>query len=158
MSQFPESIFFIQISRVSSTKIEFQTANYHFHFFAEWTYSVTAVEGQLVELPCNASTSKPGDEVKLVLWFKNGSNKPIYTYVNLFNFLTKGCNSNSTFFKIKRKNSTFNFISNFSLLRWCELIWWERACSAPINDLLYVLISDMITETGAIVIGQTIAC
>merc|ERR1719266_314565 len=48
----------------------------------EWTYSVTAVEGQLVELPCNASTSKPGDEVKLVLWFKNGSNKPIYTYDN----------------------------------------------------------------------------
>ena len=26
VSQFPESIFFIQISRVSSTKIEFQTA------------------------------------------------------------------------------------------------------------------------------------
>lgn len=52
---------------------------YFLSFFAEWTYSVTAVEGNLVELPCNASTTKANDEVKLVLWFKNGSNKPIYT-------------------------------------------------------------------------------
>ena len=40
---------------------------------------------------------------------------------------------------------------------WIDLMR-EGACSAPINDLLYGLISDMITETGAIVIGQTIAC
>ena len=47
--------------------------------FAEWSYAVTGVEGNLIELPCNASTSKDGDDVKLVLWFKNGSDKPIYT-------------------------------------------------------------------------------
>ena len=46
---------------------------------SEWSYSVTGVEGNLIELPCNASTTKDGDDVKLVLWFKNGSNKPIYT-------------------------------------------------------------------------------
>lgn len=43
---------------------------------------MTGVEGNLVELPCNTSSTKEGDDVKLVLWFKNGSNKPIYTYDN----------------------------------------------------------------------------
>lgn len=54
-------------------------ATFIFFTFAEWSYSVTGVEGNLVELPCNTSTTKEGDDVKLVLWFKNGSNKPIYT-------------------------------------------------------------------------------
>ena len=51
---------------------------FFFHFL-EWTYSVTGIEGNLVELPCNLSTIKSEDGVKLVLWFKNGSNRPIYT-------------------------------------------------------------------------------
>ena len=53
-----------------------------FSIFSEWSYSVTGVEGNVVELPCNASSSQEKDDVKLVLWFKNGSNKPIYTYDN----------------------------------------------------------------------------
>ena len=53
--------------------------NKDFFYFLEWTYSVTGIEGNLVELPCNLSTIKSEDGVKLVLWFKNGSNRPIYT-------------------------------------------------------------------------------
>ena len=53
--------------------------NKDFFYFLEWTYSVTGIEGNLVELPCNLSTIKNEDGVKLVLWFKNGSNRPIYT-------------------------------------------------------------------------------
>ena len=75
-----------------------------YFFFSEWTYSVNAVEGNLVELPCNASTTKTGDEVKLVLWFKNGSNKPIYTYV----ILDCNCLSIATSFLNRyRKNAAF---------------------------------------------------
>ena len=52
---------------------------FFFAFLSEWTFSVTGIEGNLVKLPCNISTSKSEDDVKLVLWFKNGSNRPIYT-------------------------------------------------------------------------------
>ena len=70
-----------------------------------------------MELPCNASTSKSGDEVKLVLWFKNGSNKPIYTYVivNHLNFPAKtfgpgNCLDQIPFFAISKmaKNQFLN--------------------------------------------------
>ena len=81
----------------------------YFSLFSEWTYSVTAVEGNLVELPCNASTTKTGDEVKLVLWFKNGSNKPIYTYV----ILDCNCHSIATSF-LNRKNAVFYIKGEFS--------------------------------------------
>ena len=48
--------------------------------FPEKTVSVSCVARSSVELPCNLTSPKPGDQVRLVLWFKNDSAKPIYTY------------------------------------------------------------------------------
>ena len=48
--------------------------------FSEKTVSVSCVARSSVELPCNLTSPKPGDQVRLVLWFKNDSAKPIYTY------------------------------------------------------------------------------
>ena len=42
--------------------------------------SVSAVQGSSVELPCNVTSPLVGDKVRLVLWFKGDSSKPIYTY------------------------------------------------------------------------------
>ncbi len=42
--------------------------------------TVAAVQGSSVDLPCNISAPIRGDRVKLVLWFKNESSLPIYTY------------------------------------------------------------------------------
>lgn len=41
---------------------------------------MTAVQGSSVELPCNITAPILGDKVRLVLWFKNESFLPIYTY------------------------------------------------------------------------------
>ena len=48
--------------------------------FSEKTVTVSCVARSSVELPCNLTSPKPGDQVRLVLWFKNDSAKPIYTY------------------------------------------------------------------------------
>ena len=72
-------LYFYFIIRVLMD-VDFENKECFFFFhFLEWTYSVTGIEGNLVELPCNLSTIKSEDGVKLVLWFKNGSNRPIYT-------------------------------------------------------------------------------
>ena len=42
--------------------------------------SVSSVEGGSVYLPCNMTSPIDGDKVRLVLWFKNISDKPIYTF------------------------------------------------------------------------------
>nr|XP_040567358.1 hemicentin-1-like [Lepeophtheirus salmonis] len=42
--------------------------------------TVSAIQGSSVDLPCNISAPKQGDKVRLVLWFKNDSSLPIYTY------------------------------------------------------------------------------
>ena len=49
-------------------------------FFSVPEVSVSAVQGSSVELPCNLTAPIFGDRVRLVLWFKNDSNRPIYTY------------------------------------------------------------------------------
>lgn len=41
---------------------------------------MSAVQGSSVELPCNLTAPKFNDKVRLVLWFKNDSSLPIYTY------------------------------------------------------------------------------
>jgi len=43
-------------------------------------HSVSAVQGSSVELPCNLTAPIRGDKVRLVLWFKNKSTSPLYTY------------------------------------------------------------------------------
>ena len=42
--------------------------------------AVSSVEGGSVYLPCNMTSPIDGDKVRLVLWFKNNSDKPIYTF------------------------------------------------------------------------------
>ena len=44
------------------------------------TVSVSCVARSSVELPCNLTSPLAEDQVRLVLWFKNDSAKPIYTY------------------------------------------------------------------------------
>lgn len=46
----------------------------------EKTISVSCVARSSVELPCNLTSPLDDDTVRLVLWFKNDSAKPIYTY------------------------------------------------------------------------------
>jgi len=46
----------------------------------ETTVQVSSVSRSSVELPCNLTSPILDDEVRLVLWFKNDSAKPIYTY------------------------------------------------------------------------------
>lgn len=46
----------------------------------EKTVSVSCVARSSVELPCNLTSPSHQDQVRLVLWFKNDSAKPIYTY------------------------------------------------------------------------------
>ena len=48
--------------------------------FSETTVQVSSVSRSSVELPCNLTSPILDDEVRLVLWFKNDSAKPIYTY------------------------------------------------------------------------------
>lgn len=48
-------------------------------FFPVPETSVSSVQGSSVELPCNLTAPIYGDKVRLVLWFKNDSNLPIYT-------------------------------------------------------------------------------
>ena len=57
---------------------------YFLTFFFDFSFpvpetSVSAVQGSSVELPCNLTAPIYGDKVRLVLWFKNDSNLPIYT-------------------------------------------------------------------------------
>jgi len=46
----------------------------------EKTVAVSCVARSSVELPCNLTSPLENDQVRLVLWFKNDSAKPIYTY------------------------------------------------------------------------------
>lgn len=44
------------------------------------TMSVQTVAGMLTNLPCNITPSVPGDRVLIVLWYKDGYGKPIYSF------------------------------------------------------------------------------
>lgn len=46
---------------------------------AEPQHTVSAVKGSSVDLPCNITPPIFGDQVRLVLWYKNESFNPIYT-------------------------------------------------------------------------------
>ena len=48
-----------------------------FAFLVE--YWVEAVAGGRAELPCSLHSETRGDEVFLVLWYKNESGTPVYT-------------------------------------------------------------------------------
>ena len=37
--------------------------------------------GDMAKLPCDVTLPNPKDRVKLVLWFRNFSDSPFYTYV-----------------------------------------------------------------------------
>ena len=41
---------------------------------------VQSVSGMLTNLPCNITPSVPGDKVNLVLWYKDGLGKPLYSF------------------------------------------------------------------------------
>ena len=41
---------------------------------------VETVSGMLANLPCNITPSVPGDRVLIVLWYKDGYGKPIYSF------------------------------------------------------------------------------
>lgn len=42
---------------------------------------IWAVKGKDVDLPCDITTSVPGDYPKLILWFKDTTGIPLYRYV-----------------------------------------------------------------------------
>jgi len=42
--------------------------------------SVETVLGMMTNLPCNITPSVPGDQVLIVLWYKDGFGKPIYSF------------------------------------------------------------------------------
>ena len=42
--------------------------------------SVETVLGMMTNLPCNITPSVPGDQVLIVLWYKDGYGKPIYSF------------------------------------------------------------------------------
>ena len=41
---------------------------------------VETVSGMLTNLPCNITPSVPGDRVLIVLWYKDGYGKPLYSF------------------------------------------------------------------------------
>ena len=41
--------------------------------------SVSVMSGAVASLPCSLSSSVPDDKVRLVLWFKENEEKPIYS-------------------------------------------------------------------------------
>lgn len=41
---------------------------------------IWAVEGKDVDLPCDITTTTPGDYPKLILWFKDTTGIPLYRY------------------------------------------------------------------------------
>ena len=71
-------IYFASITCPAATETQSQSPTNC--VFSEKTVSVSCVARSSVELPCNLTSPKPGDQVRLVLWFKNDSAKPIYTY------------------------------------------------------------------------------
>lgn len=54
---------------------------------------IWAVKGRDVDLPCDITTTTPGDYPKLILWFKDSVGIPLYRY-DCFNSLTNGPNVN----------------------------------------------------------------
>ncbi len=41
-------------------------------------HHVVAISGMLTSLPCNITPPARGDQVNLVLWYKDGYGKPLY--------------------------------------------------------------------------------
>lgn len=46
--------------------------------FSVPTYTMEALIGETVYLPCNVSTQEYGDDVVLVLWYREDKGTPIY--------------------------------------------------------------------------------
>jgi hypothetical protein len=43
-------------------------------------YSIDAIVGETIYLPCNISTHEHGDDVVLILWYREDKGTPIYRY------------------------------------------------------------------------------
>ena len=52
----------------------------YFLFISVPMMRVETVSGMLTNLPCNITPSVPGDRVLIVLWYKDGYGKPIYSF------------------------------------------------------------------------------
>lgn len=50
---------------------------------------IWAVKGKDVDLPCDITTSVPGDYPKLILWFKDTTGIPLYRYGITLNIQTE---------------------------------------------------------------------
>ena len=50
-----------------------------FHFHLETITDIIGVVGFPVELPCDVQPAVEGDQLLLILWYKEGYSSPIYT-------------------------------------------------------------------------------
>ena len=50
-----------------------------FFIFSDSTSQISVMSGLAASLPCSLKSSVPDDKVRLVLWFKDAEEKPIYT-------------------------------------------------------------------------------
>lgn len=50
---------------------------------------IWAVKGKDVDLPCDITTTIPGDYPKLILWFKDSVGIPLYRYVKRYIYTIK---------------------------------------------------------------------
>ena len=50
-----------------------------FHFYLETITDIIGVVGFPVELPCDVQPAVEGDQLLLILWYKEGYSSPIYT-------------------------------------------------------------------------------
>ena len=66
-------VFFISLS-LHSLKICFII-----HFHLETITDIIGVVGFPVELPCDVQPAVEGDQLLLILWYKEGYSSPIYT-------------------------------------------------------------------------------
>jgi Immunoglobulin V-set domain len=60
-------------------------------FFTVPLSHVETVQGTTARLPCNLTSSIEGDRVSLVIWYKEGQSKPIYSFdIRQTEILAKG--------------------------------------------------------------------
>jgi hypothetical protein len=85
-------------------------------------YSIDAIVGETIYLPCNISTHEHGDDVVLILWYREDKGTPIYRYelgsnIHMFFFVHTILNihldSLSHIFEITHKYFHHHFIYLF---------------------------------------------